>query len=51
MSLFMGSSILTLIQALIMAVIICHRMLRAKQKEQSAVGDVENQQRREGVGY
>jgi hypothetical protein len=39
MSLFMGSSILTLIQALIMAIIISHRMMRDKQRRQSAVGN------------
>ncbi|KAL7070910.1 hypothetical protein ACQ4LE_010091 [Meloidogyne hapla] len=43
MSLFMGSSILTLTQAAIMLIILIHRFLKDKQRQRNIVGDVNNE--------
>nr|CAD2184493.1 unnamed protein product [Meloidogyne enterolobii] len=47
MSLFMGSSILTLTQAAIMAIILIHRFLMDKQRQRNIVGDVVNNEFKE----
>uniref|UniRef100_A0A915NE93 Uncharacterized protein n=1 Tax=Meloidogyne floridensis TaxID=298350 RepID=A0A915NE93_9BILA len=50
MSLFMGSSILTLTQAAIMTIILIHRFLMDKQRQRNIVGDVVNNKFKENNG-